>query len=397
MDGVFLTFQDLFKKLLDFHEKKGYLRNKRIKKILGEIPLEILFNEEQLKQFVLSDKPVLFYYRDENNVRTVSAPHMISMIITLLDLKSSDTVLILGSKGGLMETAIAKSCRKVFIVEQHDEVAALTEEAFIKLGLKNVWIRRENPYYGLEDEGPFSKILVTGAISYIPSRLLDQLMLNGIIVFPMMIYHPQYQKILQIIKKENSIEILNYGAVMFSDLYSTKVPKIDIELDLTIQKMIKLNQNISKQDLLTLPDFFLNHDLIPNLKISNIFFSETESISQKLQRRNQSPEPDNSKFEKVKEIAKNVEVVIFNPYKIPIEINLHFYFSACQNRKKHQKILLNPKNNTNITHQISIPLIENRFLLNIIATTMNSDNIFHQEIFLHLSQFDEGWIATLEL
>ncbi len=113
-----MAYQDLFKKLLDYHEKKGFLRNKRVKDILGEINLEILFNEDQLKQFLLADSPVLFYYQDEINARTVSALHMICMILSMIDLKIDDNVLILGSKGGILETAIAKSVKKVLILEK---------------------------------------------------------------------------------------------------------------------------------------------------------------------------------------------------------------------------------------------------------------------------------------
>ncbi len=401
MEGVFLTYQDLFKKLLDFHEVKGYLRNKRVKKILGEIDLEIIFNEEQIIQFLLFDSPVLFYYRNEEISRTVSAPHMISMIISMLDLKMEDKVLILGSKGGLLETAVAKSVSQVFILEQHDEIAAFTEEAFIKLGLKNIWIRRGNPYEGLENEGPFTKILITGAIPFVPSKLLDQLTVDGIMVLPIMVFHPNHQIILQICKKKKEIVILNYGSVIFSSLFANEVPKIDKDQDLTIQKVIKLNPNIKQPNILNLIDFFSNHKILPNLIVNNIYFSKNENISQKFVKKTNSKikgkNLTKSEIEERLNISMSIDIVIFNPYKIPIDIYLNLKFPFLNHNEKKEKIILNPENNTNITFPLRLPFQECQYSLNLIATTMESYQIFSQSIKLNINEFIDGWIATLEL
>ena len=60
-----INYQNLYRKLLSIHAKAGYLRDRRIQKILGDIPLELLFTPDQLNRFILQDSPVLFYYRDE--------------------------------------------------------------------------------------------------------------------------------------------------------------------------------------------------------------------------------------------------------------------------------------------------------------------------------------------
>ena len=56
-----IDFQATFQKLLEYHAKMGYLRDKRIQRILEDFPLERLFSNDQLARFVLQDAPVLFY------------------------------------------------------------------------------------------------------------------------------------------------------------------------------------------------------------------------------------------------------------------------------------------------------------------------------------------------
>ena len=220
------------------HVERGYLRDPKIQRILEDIPLERILNEEQLRRFVLTDSPALFYYRDQQNVRTISAPHMISMTLSMLELQKDDKVLIIGSKGGLIEAAIAKAVAQVYILEEHEEVATLTEETFIKLGMTNIWVHRGNPFYGLQENSPFSKVLITGAVPFLSHQIMQQLSINGILVLPLMIHEPAQQAILQIVKTRKGLEIINYGGVIYSSLYSKHIPSLDRQRDLTFQKIL---------------------------------------------------------------------------------------------------------------------------------------------------------------
>jgi protein-L-isoaspartate(D-aspartate) O-methyltransferase len=274
----------LFRKLLKTHIKAGYLRDHRIQKILGEIPLELLFDESQLQRFVLMDSPVLFYFKDEDNVRTCSAPHMISMMTSMLHLTPEDNVLMLGSKGGLMEAVIAKAAHRVFMLEEHDEVAAITEEAFIKLDLQNIWVRRQNPLLGLAEEAPFDKILIMGALPFIPHQLIEQLADHGVLVVPFMLDHPDKQVILQIIKEANRLRIVNYGGVIFQPLYFQLTPAPDPR-DITLTDLTEglpsegLREEPSMPDLNTIKSFFDEFTRMPKLELSNIVFNQNESMN----------------------------------------------------------------------------------------------------------------------
>lgn len=256
--------------------KAGYLRDHRIQKILGEIPLDRLFNEEQLQRFIFMDSPVLFYYKDQENVRTCSAPHMISMMTSLLELAPTDKVLILGSKGGLVEAVVAKAAVNVNIVEAHEEVASITEEAFIRLGLTNIWVHCQNPYLGLPDEAPYSKILVMGAVPFVPVSILDQLSVGGIMVVPVMLDHPDHQEILQVFKENDGLSIVNYGGVIFQPLYTETLPPRH-ERDLNFEKMrtYALEHKIEMNSSHSFQDQFVD---MPKVYMENLIFKHDKGL-----------------------------------------------------------------------------------------------------------------------
>jgi protein-L-isoaspartate(D-aspartate) O-methyltransferase len=283
----------MFRRLLKQHSQAGYLRDQRIQKILGDIPLELLFDENQLHRFILMDSPVLVYFKDENNVRTCSAPHMISMMASMLQLNPTDKVLILGSKGGLMETLIARASAQVYIIEAHEEVATITEEAFIKLGLTNVWVHRQNPFLGLPEEGQFDKILVMGAVPFISQALLSQLKEGGIIVAPLMLNNPEQQMIVQIIKEPTGLNVINYGGVIFQPLYANQLPPRSSE-DITFDKIqAKMKEDSNPEEIWNLTKSFFDEFLsMPKIQMENVVFAENEGIQLSITQENMKKEDE---------------------------------------------------------------------------------------------------------
>ena len=368
-----MNFQKLFQILLSKHIKMGYLRDPRIKEILGNLPLERLLTEEQLKRFILADSPVLFYYKDKNNLRTVSAPHMISMMTSMMELDSSDNVMILGSKGGIIEATISQAVEKITIVEQHDEVASITEEAFIKLGIKNLWVQRQNPLFGLPKNGPYSKILITGSIPFIPYSLIDQLSINGILVAPLMMNHPNFQNIFQIIKQPNKLEIVNFGGVVFGPLFFTELPEIDQKKDITIQKILKDEQRLP---ILEKKEFFEDYKILPKIECHNLIFKESNEIYQNI---------DLSKMVK-KEFYKDCELQIslFNPDSSPIQISFEFFSPSTGEKQIINGILLNPQIPFLLKFNLKIPLKEGNFKVHFVCISLKRYRLAHTRAVFHV-------------
>ena len=371
-----MNFQKLFQVLLSKHIKMGYLRDTRIKEILGNLPLERLLTEDQLKRFILADSPVLFYYKDNENLRTVSAPHMISMMTSMMELDPSDNVLILGSKGGIIEATISQAVDRINILEQHDEVASITEEAFIKLGLKNLWVQRQNPLFGLPKSGPYSKILITGSIPFIPYSLIDQLSINGILVVPLMMNHPNVQNIFQIIKQPKNLEIVNFGGVIFGPLFFTELPQIDKKKDITVQKIINLINDERKLTILEKKEFFEEFRILPKIECYNLIFTETNEIYQNIAL---------SKIDKEEFVLDcELQMSLYNPDSTPIQISFEYFFPSIGEKQLINGILLNPQIPFALKFNLKIPLKEGNFKVHFVCISLKRFRLAHGHAIFHV-------------
>ena len=148
----------------------GYLKDLRLFKAFLDIELsEFIPNNLKNKVRIYDDAPVLFFYEEKKpeTLRTISAPHMISIMLQELILKEDDDLLILGAKSGYI-AALANRLApkgKIVILEANPDIAKITSENLKKLNLNdNVKIIVKNPLNGMPESGPWQKILVTGAI-----------------------------------------------------------------------------------------------------------------------------------------------------------------------------------------------------------------------------------------
>lgn len=354
----------------------GYLRNKRIFQVLKELPLNLFFTPEQLKWFVLGDRPVLFFYKNEEINRTVSAPHMISMITTLLELNEKDNVLFLGAKGGYIETVISKVVNSITIIEQQPDIALFTKKKMENAKVRNFNLLIQNPLMGVDENQQFSKILLTGAIPIIPKRLLDNLLTDGILVAPFILKNINLQSILQILKLGDSYQIANFGSVIFSPLYVLNLPELDEKGDLTYEKVlsyIKLNNLYNEHED---SPFFQEFNQLPQIEIGDLVFHENNSI--KIQRSKSSIESelennaDNLIRIENKEImciSAKLEIVLFNPESIPINVYLRIHYDKSNYYKNSSKITLTPLKETKYPQEILIPIESGSFKLQLICLT----------------------------
>jgi len=154
----------LLRKLIN----SGYLRDKRLIKAFMDVPLEDFIPEEFREPFKLyEDIPNLFYFSNPENYRTISAPHMISIMLQGLALEEKDDLLILGAKSGYIATLAHKLAPKgeIIILEANSEIAKITSKNLRKMNLQNsISVIVKNPLEGMPELSPWQKILVTGAI-----------------------------------------------------------------------------------------------------------------------------------------------------------------------------------------------------------------------------------------
>ncbi len=148
----------------------GYLKDIRLFQAFLNVNLEDFVPKEILPQVrVYDDSPVVFFFDKEyhETIRTISAPHMISIMLQELMLKENDDLLILGAKSGYIACLAHKLAPKgkITILEANPKIAKITSENLKKLNLDNaIKVIIQNPLLGYPELTPWQKILVTGAI-----------------------------------------------------------------------------------------------------------------------------------------------------------------------------------------------------------------------------------------
>ena len=101
-----------------------------------------------------------------------------------LDVSPRDTVLEVGTGSGYQAAILSQLARRVYTVDRHQRLVREARAVFDELGLTNVTAFTADGSFGLPDQAPFDRILVTAAAEDPPGPLLAQLKEGGIMVLP---------------------------------------------------------------------------------------------------------------------------------------------------------------------------------------------------------------------
>lgn len=119
--------------------------------------------------------------------QTNSQPSTVKRMLSLLDIKSGDKVMDVGSGSGWTTALLAHlvgSAGRVYAVEKIPELLKFGEENCKRVGIKNAdfFLAGEKP--GLENFAPYGRILVSAAARELPNDLLKQMEVGGKMVIP---------------------------------------------------------------------------------------------------------------------------------------------------------------------------------------------------------------------
>ncbi|BBD80620.1 protein-L-isoaspartate(D-aspartate) O-methyltransferase [Aerosticca soli] len=117
--------------------------------------------------------------------QTISQPWVVArMSEALLEFGTPQKVLEIGTGSGYQAAILARLVPQVFTVERIEELLRQARRRFRQLGLANIRSRHDDGKLGWAEEAPFDAIILTAAGDAIPSRLLDQLAPDGVLVAP---------------------------------------------------------------------------------------------------------------------------------------------------------------------------------------------------------------------
>ncbi len=116
--------------------------------------------------------------------QTISQPSVVGLMTQALEISPRDTVLEVGTGSGYQAAILSQLARRVYTVDRHSRLVREAREVFDQLGLPNITAFTADGSFGLPDQAPFDRILVTAAAEDPPGPLLAQLKVGGIMVLP---------------------------------------------------------------------------------------------------------------------------------------------------------------------------------------------------------------------
>ena len=116
--------------------------------------------------------------------QTISQPSVVGLMTQALEVRPRDIVLEVGTGSGYQAAILAELARRVYTVDRHRRLVREAEALFRRLDTTNIVVRLADGCYGLPEQAPFDRIIVTAAAEDPPRTLLEQLRIGGIMVLP---------------------------------------------------------------------------------------------------------------------------------------------------------------------------------------------------------------------
>ena len=116
--------------------------------------------------------------------QTISQPFIVGLMTQALQVNPRDTVLEVGTGSGYQAAILSQLARRVYTVDRYRRLTREASDLFRQLGLANITTIAADGSFGLPEQAPFDRIIVTAAAEDPPGPLLAQLKPGGIMVLP---------------------------------------------------------------------------------------------------------------------------------------------------------------------------------------------------------------------
>ncbi|WP_298804402.1 protein-L-isoaspartate(D-aspartate) O-methyltransferase [uncultured Lentibacter sp.] len=116
--------------------------------------------------------------------QTISQPSVVGLMTQALEVGPRDKVLEVGTGSGYQAAILSLLARRVYTIERHRRLVRETQALFQRLDLTNVTAMAGDGSFGLPEQAPFDRIIVTAAAEDPPGPLLAQLKIGGIMIVP---------------------------------------------------------------------------------------------------------------------------------------------------------------------------------------------------------------------
>ena len=154
--------------------------------------------------------------------QTISQPLVVAHMTQTLAINKKMRVLEIGTGSGYQSLVLSKLSRFVYTIERHNILLKKAKNLLQSLEINNVFFKHADGGLGWSEQAPFDRIIVTASAPEIPTKLLSQLVDDGIMVIPVGEDNDN-QVLKKIIKKGDSFIVKNIMNVRFVPLLEGKV------------------------------------------------------------------------------------------------------------------------------------------------------------------------------
>lgn len=150
----------------------------RVLEVMSTVPRH-LFVPELQRERAYSDAPLPI-----GHSQTISQPYIVAFMTQELDIEPGHRVLEVGTGSGYQAAILGALAKEVYTIEIVAPLAERARQTLINLGYRNINVRTGNGYLGWPERAPYDRIMVTAAPDEVPTALVQQLKIGGVMAIP---------------------------------------------------------------------------------------------------------------------------------------------------------------------------------------------------------------------
>ena len=146
--------------------------------------------------------------------QTISQPSLVAFMTQQLEIPYRSKVLEIGTGSGYQTAILARLASRVYSIERYKKLVDIAKIRLSNLNISNVIILLQDGFFGYSPQAPFDRIILTAAVEEIPSLVINQLKVGGIMIVPVGMSN-QKQSLLKVVKTEKGLDIKELMSVRF--------------------------------------------------------------------------------------------------------------------------------------------------------------------------------------
>lgn len=169
-------------KMVETLKRRGAATDARVLEAMGRVPRH-MFIPAKKEADAYRDSPLSI-----GEGQTISAPHMVAMMLEALRIEPGHRVLEIGTGRGYHAACtreVVEPDGHVWTIERHETLAEAARKTLEDTGYADgVTVLVGDGTRGWPDEAPYDRIYVTAGAPDVPGPLVDQLADGGVLVAP---------------------------------------------------------------------------------------------------------------------------------------------------------------------------------------------------------------------